>query len=225
MLSEYFTDIGRYQEVILDVTTLDPCGLGGHDNHVYDGDKKLSDWGAIMATSRDAEILGQSNWEVISKDMIKRFPDDVEIEEWSHWLNGWVAKLLIRVYTYSGIADSYDGDEPPRPIFVTGPLEAAFEWQQEMQSYPYADEEHYDNMKYEETKRCYRYFGRDEVIDWLQEHGNPLEILDEDGRVKSGPNYLFRLLEYCDQYNGDNYVESGAMRSALMDLECDIEYS
>lgn len=74
--------------------------------------------------TRDADALEISNWEVISRDLIGRFPDDVEDHHFGHWAVGWVDRLYVRRGASQAMA-------------------AVGEWMNALADYPVADEMHY----------------------------------------------------------------------------------
>ncbi len=83
--------------------------------------------GRFLTVTRDSDVLGQSNWEVIKADMFERFPDDCEIMPCSHWAVGWTEELFVRVRDDSGE--------------FTEAWQAYFEWYEHLADYPVADEE------------------------------------------------------------------------------------
>lgn len=198
-------ELEEYRQTIIGATTVDPA-WGSHDNHFYHGDKDLIEWGTIMVRGRDDGVRNISNFEFISEDLKARFPGDVDVEEWDHDVVGWIRKLMIRV------------DNPEL-------VEAAFEWQRQMQDYPVADDEHFSEMEEEEVERCYNSYGKDEVIRWLKANDNPYELLDEDGEPKeSEDHYLYRLFGHCHSYNGEYYVDDHAMQSAIGEVGYEITH-
>lgn len=200
MLSATFTDIEEYKEAILDAATVDPS-TGTHGNFAYYGEKDFSVWGCIMITSRDADALARSNWEVISEDMQKRFPQSVDIEGSSHWAVGWIEKLLVNT----------DNEEA---------LEAAFEWQQRLQYYPVADDNHFSDTEFADAEQAYDSYGKEDTIEWLRENDNPLGLLDENGEPREElDHHVFHL--FYDNYVGMSYESS--LRDIRYELRAEFE--
>ena len=104
----------------------------------YYGDLPLGEtWGFTISTHRDANVLERSNWEVISEDMLKRFPQSVETVSCSHWAVGWVEHLAVRMLTTRGK--------------TTKAGEAILEWREALADYPVASDSHYSQMEYDEA--------------------------------------------------------------------------
>src|SRR3972149_8345362 len=57
------------------------------------GPEDKENWGLYIADSGQSGLLDKSNFEVISKDLQGRFPDDVSIERFSHWAVGSVDQM------------------------------------------------------------------------------------------------------------------------------------
>ena len=98
-------------------------------NFGYSGEH--GDWAIALSVTRDSGTLDRSNWEVITKDITERFPDDATTEYFSHWLCGWIEHLLVR-------PDSHAFD-------------AMVTWQHKLDQYPVADEQHWSEMEYNEA--------------------------------------------------------------------------
>lgn len=170
-------------------------------NFAYFGDDDLSVWGTMLTVNRDSEALQRSNWEVIKDDMMARFPNDVKVLSTSHWAVGWLDELLVNT------------DNP-------GALDAAYEWHEQLDNYIVADEQHYMDTEQAEIEECFESYGRDEVIDWLEEHGNPLGLLDENGEpIEEYTSYLFWLFE--DGYRGE--CEENTLREIRGDMRRSFE--
>ncbi len=86
------------------------------------------DWLTAVAMHRDSDALERSNFRVISSDLMARFPDDVTVETFSHWLVGHTEECLVR---------------PDSPA-----ADAAQAWRDKLDDYPVADE---DDFSEEET--------------------------------------------------------------------------
>lgn len=112
------------------------------DNFAYFGDLDGSVWGRAFGQSRDSDALERSNFEVITGDLLKRFPDDYVIERSNHWAVGWVDEGRIRVL------------KNPRKRLTEKNLTEAFRavvaWKEKLENYPVADEEHYSALEFGE---------------------------------------------------------------------------
>ncbi len=84
-------------------------------------------WGRAFAQHRDSDVLDRSNWQVISTDLLTRFPDDVHIESANHWAVGWIETLRIRVTTQPSLitVDS-----------ITECFHAVLAWQDKLEKLP-----------------------------------------------------------------------------------------
>ena len=96
-------------------------------------------WAMAFSVHRDSDILGESNWAVISADMERRFPEDVTIERMGHWAVGWVDYLLVRMLDDDGQ--------------LTEAGDAALDWKDKLDRYPVADENDYSERESEEAYR------------------------------------------------------------------------
>ncbi len=101
-------------------------------------------WGRAFAQHRDSDALDRSNWQVISKDLLTRFPDDVHIESANHWAVGWIETLRIRVLI------NPMAEEPFTENNITQCFEAVCEWENCLANYPIADESHFTELEYKE---------------------------------------------------------------------------
>lgn len=106
-------------------------------NHAYFGDLPIGEtwaFSGVVSLSRDSRLLETSNWQVVTHDLMTRFPGQCEIVHESHWLVGWVDSLAIHVQNDTGEL---------MPIVY-----AAFDWIAKLDDYPVADEEHYSGLVY-----------------------------------------------------------------------------
>lgn len=96
-------------------------------------------WGFTgIDVHRDSDALDRSNFDVISKDLLARFPVDCEVMHASHWAVGWVDQLLVKWTSKTGV------------ITLAGL--AVLEWQDTLSDYPVADEDHYFELDSEERR-------------------------------------------------------------------------
>lgn len=139
----------------------------------YHGDLPLGEsWALTFGHSRDSDLLEESNWETILKDLEERFPNDVEAIRFGHWAVGWVEELAVRVLGKNGR--------------VTKAALAALEWKEKLENYPVADEEDFSKREYEATIQNIMNEGSvtekeaGQVFDWLWDH-NQRSVDSQDG--------------------------------------------
>ena len=88
---------------------------------------------APVSTSRDADILTRSNWDVVTDEILKvARHNDTEIHRFGHWGCGWYEQLLI-----------HKSD--------TEALKVAEEWCCTLADYPVASDVHYSELQREEA--------------------------------------------------------------------------
>lgn len=102
----------------------------------YDDERELGvNWVLTYASGKHSNLLDQSNYEVIHKDLSERFPEDV-FDAWiSHYVVGGFDQMLVRVKNEDGS--------------LTDAAYALEDWYLRLDDYPVADEEHYSNLQYE----------------------------------------------------------------------------
>jgi len=97
-------------------------------------------WGFSGIDDTAQSILEKSNFEVISKDLMERFPGDFRIETYKHWVVGSIDRLVCRIL----LSESDVTESNISPAFI-----AAMEWQERLMEYSVADEGDYFNKEYE----------------------------------------------------------------------------
>jgi hypothetical protein len=103
-------------------------------------------WGfSPIGTHRGADTLTRSNWQVITKDLLARFPAAFEVYHTSHWAVGW--------YDHLAVDTSNDGA-----------MAALAEWTLALADYPCADESHWSELEWNEA---HEYWERMSVADRL----------------------------------------------------------
>jgi hypothetical protein len=112
----------------------------------WGSDEMFVTWGYTLSVHRDSDVLDRSNWQVITDDMLERFPDDCRIESASHWAVGWIEQLAVRVLREDGPVFPAEFNEDD----ITEAFEAIYEWSDKLSDYPVADEEHYSKLEYDE---------------------------------------------------------------------------
>lgn len=126
-----------------DPLELAKASLQRPDNYAYWGDKSESGgWGRAFGQSRDSDALERSNFEVITTDMLERFPDDFAIERDNHWAVGWVETGRVRVLKNPDDEITLDN--------LTDAFHACLEWKAKLDNYPVANEEHFSELEWRE---------------------------------------------------------------------------
>lgn len=126
-----------------DILTLATQSLTKPEDFGYWGDRDMfNTWGfAGIDKSRDASISEKSNFEVITKDLISKYPDDFEIENFGHWAVGSIDRLICRVLKESGnVIESS----------ITEAFLEVIEWHKRLEEDPIADENHYSSLEFDE---------------------------------------------------------------------------
>jgi len=99
----------------------------------FGGDEMFVTWsfaGVNVALNSD-DILQESNFHVISKDLMDRFPDDFDIVGVKHWAVGSMDQLRVRVLKNKGEVEYHN---------LTEAFHALMEWHDTLEDYPVADE-------------------------------------------------------------------------------------
>ena len=112
---------------------------------------------APVSTSRDADTLTRSNWEVVTNDILKVAKhDDTEICRFGHWGCGWYEQLLI-----------HKSD--------TEALKVAEEWCCFLSDYPVASDEHHSELQWTEATEYWQRMDVKERLNVLEETVNRWE--------------------------------------------------
>lgn len=124
------------------ITELAKQSLKKPDDFGYWGNEEMfTTWGFTgIDRTRDSTILDISNFEVITKDLIEKYPNDFRIENYGHWLCGWVDRLCCRVIKNQGEINEEN---------ITKAFHAAMEWHEKLSDYPVASENDYSEREYE----------------------------------------------------------------------------
>lgn len=107
----------------------------------FGGDEMFATWSfaGINKTINHDDPLEESNFEVISKDLMERFPDDFDVVGVKHWAVGSMDQLRVRVLKNEGKVE-YDN--------LTEAFHALMEWHDALESYPVADETDFYEREY-----------------------------------------------------------------------------
>lgn len=168
----------------------------------WGNDDMFHTWGwAGIDMHRDSSILDQSNFAVITQDLIEKFPDDFKIVGVGHWAVGHADRLTVRV-----LIDENNGFDESN---ITDAFKAAIEWLNELDDYPIANEEHYSEMEYLESIEFIMQYlppfvqrvdgGECEIYSWLVDRG---EYISPDAQVYPSEEDLVKAaywLGYIDR--------------------------
>ncbi len=115
------------------------------EHFMYFGDLDEQVWGRAFGVHRDSDILEVSNWETISADLARRFPDDWTVERSNHFLVGWCDEGRVRVLR--------DSERGLTEANITDAFQAVLEWRKALADYPVADEEDYSRREFEDFSK------------------------------------------------------------------------
>lgn len=192
-----------------EITELASMALKKPEDFGYWGSKDMFvTWGfAGHDKTRDSNIMEKSNFKVITEDLISRFPNDFVIENYNHWLCGWVDRLICRIlideekgFTEDNIAESF---------------KEAIIWHEKLQDYLIADDNDYYNQLHNETIEViedmadYLLLMVDKTKDGWSER--ILYTLENEIGIEFNPDY--------DQYPDDNKMLEAILKSGLCNPE------
>lgn len=134
MASKHFTD---------NIITYAGEALKKPDDFYYNGPEDMFvTWGYCgIDKHRDSESIDVSNFEVISKDLITKYPNDFRIETYTHWLVGSIDRLVCRVLKNESMG--LVGWN------ITDAFLDAMSWRNKLDDYPVANESHYEQLSLE----------------------------------------------------------------------------
>ena len=170
-------------------------------------------WGwAGVDVHRDSNILDQSNFEVITKDLMEKYPDDFKIVGLGHWAVGHVDRLTVRI-----LKDANAGFVEEN---ITNAFEEAMVWVDWIRDNVIADETHYYELESEHKIRYINEFidpmvahgvnDAEEILSWMEEHDvyfspdadqypNPNDMILAAYHLKMiDPEYQDEWDEWCD---------------------------
>jgi len=95
----------------------------------------------------NSSLVDLSNFEVISKDLMDRFPDDFRIECYRHWAVGHVNRLVCHILhsERNGFVNEN----------ITEAFKAVIDWHNNLLMYPIADESHYYDIEFEAIQESF----------------------------------------------------------------------
>ena len=164
-------------------------------------------WGfTAIDKTRDSDILELSNFEVITNDLISRFPDEFRIETYKHWACGSVDRLICKIL---------NSDNDITEDSITQSFKAAMLWKDKLDEYSIADEGHYLEM---EHLNC---------VDSIKNASSDLLFMI-DCEIE---NYAERIYAdivdfkgYCDQYMEDDDILYSVYRLQIWNDEAKEEW-
>lgn len=108
----------------------------------FGDDEMFVTWGfaGINWAKNSDDILNESNFRVITKDLMGRFPEDFDICGTNHWAVGSLDQLRVRVLKSEGDV-VFDN--------ITEAFSALMEWHDCLQDYAIADESDFYDLEYE----------------------------------------------------------------------------
>ena len=159
-----------------------PTGFDSDRNFCGDSDHLRKHYYlAPVSTSRDADILTRSNWEVVTDEILKVAKhEDTEIHRFDHWACGWYEQLLI-----------HKSD--------TEALKVAEEWCCFLSDYPVASDEHYSKLQWDEAAEYWERMDVKERLEVLERTVNRWEnkvSIFATRRDELPEDYDGSLLEY-----------------------------
>ena len=170
-------------------------GLQKPEDFGYWGsDDMFKTWGFCgVDKNRDSDLLEISNFEVITKDLMTKFPLDFRIENYSHWLVGNVDRLVCRILKHEiPFIDEVNQED------ITIAFRAAMEWLDKLRDYPVADEGDYSDKQYQQ--------GIEEIIEWDKE--NPGIIYKDNLNIENWADRIWYELGNDGYSFEDNYFPS-----------------
>lgn len=191
------------------ISKLAEMALKKPDDFGYWGSEDMfKTWGfAGHDKSRDSNIMEQSNFKVITEDLMDKYPNDFKIENFTHWAVGYVDRLICRIL----IDESKGCDEDN----ITESFKASMNWHDQINDYPIADEsDYYDRLQ-------------DEAIDYIKNMADYLLLVIDTGKYGWAETIYFRLthdlnFEFnvdADQYPNDNKILEAVLKSGLCKAE------
>jgi len=163
----------------------------------FGGDEMFVTWsfaGINLAVNSD-DVLQESNFHVISKDLMERFPDDFDIAGVKHWAVGPMDQLRVRILKSDGIV-AFEN--------VTDAFKALIHWHDLLESYPVADESDFYDREYEAEIKD---------LAWRLQYTEPLKYLihvDGDHEELAGD-----LISEINQFDYCSYAEPASDEQLL----------
>lgn len=181
-------------------------GLQKPEDFGYWGSEDMfKTWGFCgVDKNRDSNLLEISNFEVITKDLMSKFPLDFRIENYSHWMVGNVDRLVCRILKYEiPFIDQVKQED------ITAAFISAMEWLDQLRDYPVADEGDYSDKEYEQSIA--------EIIEWDKD--NPGMIHKDNLSIENWAERIcYELENEGYSYSEDSYYPDEAIYKAIYKL-------
>ncbi len=131
-----------------------PSGLDSFSNYI--GESEFGDLMCVATTSRDADILTQSNFKV-ALEMLGGEGENVEVHRFGHWACGWWEALAVK-------------ESSPK-------FQIALDIEAKLADYPVLDEQDYSEAENEEADRIWQscYDAKDR-IDYIRQHRSQFDF-------------------------------------------------
>lgn len=173
-------------------------------------EEMFNTWGwSGIDVNNSSNVLDESNFAVVTKNLMDKYPDDFDIVGLKHWAVGHVDRLTVRILNTPG-----DFSEEN----ITDAFKECIEWLISLDDYPIADDSHFDNA-------CYEY-----MFDYLVQD-IPDEVYVKNSKEETASMILEEL---SSSYDGIDYqgmaldgmsISDSAIRYAAYDLSlCSVEH-
>jgi hypothetical protein len=127
-------------------------------------------WAGIdMSNASDAVAI--TNFEVITKDLMSKFPDDFDIVGLRHWAVGHCDRLICKILN--------DDTKPITADNITDAFKASMEWLINLDDYPIADDDRLSDYCYQEMLEWITSELPDEVYVAESKESTAAQILEE----------------------------------------------
>jgi hypothetical protein len=146
----------HYEAMRVDLTTWPSY----KDGFAYYGDLDRAIWGFAYSHNRDSDLLQESNWTAINKELTRRNSRSIEIMYCRHDLCGWVEYLMINTNHKKA-------------------MYRLFCLLKQLEDYPVLDEEDWGNREYEQAMEVYDNWAKSKV-GWLCENNCIIALLNDD---------------------------------------------
>lgn len=163
----------------------------------FGDDDMFVTWGfaGINLLKNSDDILNESNFHVITEDLIGSFPDDFDIVGVKHWVVGSVDQLRVRVLKSEGKVE-YDN--------LTEAFKGLMEWHEQLMDYPIADENDFSEREFDaEVKDLAWRLQYDSNLKYMIHVADDYEVLASD------------LIYQINQYDYCSYSEPASDEQVL----------
>lgn len=109
---------------------------------------------AFAYAVNSGDTLEESNFQVISADLLERFPDDIEVIGSNHWAVGPLDQIKVRVLKQCNATDKQlilNSRTDINEDNITDAFLAVYDWLVKLDDYPVADEMHWSQLEAEQN--------------------------------------------------------------------------